>query len=50
MIEKPAKEDAPIYVAIIGRYILSKNIYGNIKAKPTEECRDSNHRCVFKTG
>ncbi len=34
MVEKPAKEDAPSNLAIIGRYILTPDIYERIEATP----------------
>ena len=30
MVEKPAMEDAPSNLAVIGRYILSPNVLGNL--------------------
>jgi UTP--glucose-1-phosphate uridylyltransferase len=34
MVEKPAPEDAPSNLAIIGRYILTPDIFDIIKATP----------------
>jgi len=34
MVEKPAKEDAPSNLAIIGRYVLTPDIFAKIESTP----------------
>lgn len=43
MVEKPEPEVAPSNLAIIGRYILTPDIFNIIQDKTRKRWRDSNH-------
>ena len=44
VIEKPNTKEAPSNNAVIGRYILSKNIFKILKAKQKERVGDTYYR------
>ena len=50
MVEKPKAEDAPTNLAIIGRYILTPDIFDIVRDARRKEWRGSNHRCVVTPG
>ena len=51
MVEKPAKEDAPSNPAIIGRYILTPDIFDLIRdTEPGRRWRDPDFRCPDDAG